>query len=249
MGAKQRLRKWLEQEKIGLREFSRKAGLSVGFIGSGENIGSDNLDKIRKIYPEIDLYWIITGELKISDLETTSVQYNEQKLIPSINTKAHDSLNRETELKKFKLRTDRVIRDQSVPLYDIEATAGLVPLFEAATDINPIDHIIIPNLPKCDGAIHIKGDSMYPLLKSGDIVLYKEIQDIENDLFYGEMYLVSIDVGSEEYVTVKFVQKDDKDGYVKLVSQNQHHEPKSIKISKIRALALVKASIRINSMN
>ena len=89
---------------------------------------------------------------------------------------------------------------------------------------------------------------MYPLLKSGDIVLYKETE-FEN-IFFGEMYLLSVKLNDwEEYITVKYVQKSDQGGeYVKLVSQNSHHQPKDIHISKISALALIKASIRINTM-
>ena len=88
---------------------------------------------------------------------------------------------------------------------------------------------------------------MYPLLKSGDIVLYKQLNDIE-DIFWGDMYLLSIDIDGEEYITVKYIQKSDKPGYIKLVSQNPHHADKEVEISKIRALAFVKASIRMNSI-
>ena len=136
---------------------------------------------------------------------------------------------------------------QSVPLYSIEATAGLVPLFEQREQHNPINYIHIPNLPKCDGAIYVAGDSMYPLLKSGDIVLYKQLHNFE-DIFWGDMYLLSIDIDGEEYVTVKYIQRSDRDGYVRLVSHNQHHAEKEIQLSRIRAIALVKASIRMNSM-
>jgi phage repressor protein C with HTH and peptisase S24 domain len=52
----------------------------------------------------------------------------------------------------------------------------------------------------------------------------------------------------EEYITVKYIQKSDREGYVKLVSQNPHHADKEIPIERIRALALVKASIRMNSI-
>ena len=136
---------------------------------------------------------------------------------------------------------------QSVPLYSIEATAGLVPLFEQQEAHNPINYIHIPNLPKCDGAVYVVGDSMYPLLKSGDIVLYKQLHTLE-DVFWGDMYLLSIDLDGEEYVTVKYVQRSDREGYVRLVSQNQHHADKDIEVSRIRAIALVKASIRMNSI-
>ena len=88
---------------------------------------------------------------------------------------------------------------------------------------------------------------MYPLLKSGDIVLYKQLKDI-GDIFWGDMYLLSIDIDGEEYITVKYIQKSEREGYVKLVSQNPHHADKEVAVDRIRDLALVKASIRMNSI-
>lgn len=70
----------------------------------------------------------------------------------------------------FALRTDRNIEVQQIPLYDIEAVAGLVPLFKDNTTQTPLDYISIPRLPKCDGAIYVTGDGTYPLFKNSDIV-------------------------------------------------------------------------------
>jgi phage repressor protein C with HTH and peptisase S24 domain len=151
------------------------------------------------------------------------------------------------EWQPFAKRTDNTVPHQSVPLYNIEGTAGLVPLFVDPTKIKPIDYIHIPNLPKCDGAIYVVGDSMYPLLKSGDIVLYKQMNDW-NNIFWGDMYLLSIDVEGEEFITVKYIQKSERPGCIKLVSQNPHHADKDIEIERVRALAFVKASIRMNSI-
>ncbi len=147
----------------------------------------------------------------------------------------------------FIRRTDRTLPMQSVPLYNIEGTAGLVPLFTGQNPVRPVDYIHIPNLPKCDGAIYIVGDSMYPLLKSGDIVLYKKMNSID-DIFWGDMYLLSIDIDGEEYITVKYIQKSQHDGCIKLVSQNPHHADKDVSIDRVKALAFIKASIRMNSM-
>ena len=147
----------------------------------------------------------------------------------------------------FRLRTDNSLPFQAVPLYSIEGTAGLVPLSNDRASKEPINYIHIPNLPKCDGAIYVVGDSMYPLLKSGDIVLYKQLNSL-NDVFWGDMYLLSIDIDGEEYVTVKYIQKSEKEGCIKLVSQNPHHADKDVEMGRVRALALVKASIRMNSM-
>ena len=142
-----------------------------------------------------------------------------------IETGKGNMFNAEPDLTAYMHRTDNSLPLQSVPLYSIEGTAVLVPLFTDRAQSKPVNFIHIPNLPKCDGAIYIVGDSMYPLLKSGDIVLYKQLRDI-NDIFWGDMYLLSIDIDGEEYVTVKYIQKSDRAGYVKLVSQNQHHADK-----------------------
>lgn len=146
-------------------------------------------------------------------------------------------------------RTDKLQKNQMIPLFNLEAAAGLVDLFQHYNEITPIDHLSIPNLPKCDGAVFVTGDSMYPLLKSGDIVVYKQIYNIDEGIFWGEMYLVSVQMDDEEYISVKYIQKSNKGNeYIKLVSQNGHHQPKDIHKDRIRALAMVKASVRINSM-
>lgn len=164
-----------------------------------------------------------------------------------IETGKGKMFNAEPELTPYTLRTDKSLPLQSVPLYSIEGTAGLVPLFAEESTAKPINFIHIPNLPKCDGAIYVVGDSMYPLLKSGDIILYKQLNDVR-DVFWGDMYLLSIDIDGEEYITVKYVQKSDHEGYVRLVSQNQHHADKEVEISRIRAIALIKASVRMHTI-
>ena len=188
------------------------------------------IDKICAVDENINKVWINTGNgvmLKSENIlqvnETTSV-YNH--------------------------KTDSPLDGQKIPLYNIEATAGIVTLFNDTQQTKPVDYIQIPNLPKCDGAVYVTGDSMYPLLKSGDIIMYKQINNILDGIFWGEMYLISIDQDGDEMVTVKYIQKSEKgEEWIKLVSQNKHHDDMDVSLTKVRALALIKASIRINSMS
>ncbi len=229
----ERVGQYIEKKGISYYAFENSLGASRGSISKavkeGKSIGSNVLENIMATYPDLNPVWLLTG---VGEMFVTNEEIVTNK---SIET--------------FRLKTDRNVESQQIPLYDIEAVAGLVPLFQDTNAQKPIDHISIPHLPKCDGAVYITGDSMYPLLKSGDIVLYKEVNDIKNEIFWGEMYLLSIDMSDEEYVTVKYIQKSEQPGYVKLVSQNKHHQDKDVEVSRIKALALVKASIRINSMN
>ena len=88
---------------------------------------------------------------------------------------------------------------------------------------------------------------MYPLLKSGDIVGYKEIHSFSNIIF-GEMYLVAFDLDGDEYLTVKYVNQSEQPESIRLVSYNPHHAPQDIPLRTINAMAIVKFSIRRNMM-
>lgn len=227
----ERVGKYIEAKGISYYAFENSLGASRGSISKavkdGKSIGSNMLEKIHATYPDLNPTWLLTGE---GDMLLTDAVWQNS----SINT--------------YRLKTDTAVESQQIPLYDLEAVAGLVPLFGDNNAFKPVDHIMIPHLPKCDGAVYVTGDSMYPLLKSGDIVMYKAINDIANGIFWGEMYLLSIDMGGEEYITVKYVQKADDKQYIKLVSENKHHQDKEVQLAQVKALALVKASIRINAM-
>lgn len=146
---------------------------------------------------------------------------------------------------------DRILEMQTVPLYNLEATMGLIPLIDGyhVDEEKIISYITIPSISGCDGAIYATGDSMYPLLKSGDMIAFKKIDVDRNHIFFGEMYLLAIKIDeSETMKTIKFVQQSDLgDDYIKLVSHNQHHAPKDININQIAAMALVRASVRIHN--
>lgn len=202
------------------------------------------------IKPQTLSSWYSRNTFDIELLYAKCVNVNPDFLFTGHGSVLKNSMVLNEASEVYHLKTDKHISDhQIIPLYNIEATAGIVTLFKDSDSYEPIDTLSIPNLPKCDGAVYVTGDSMYPLLKSGDIIIYKQVHDIANNIYFGEMYLLSIRSNGDDYVTVKFIQKSDKgEKYVKLVSQNQHHQPKDIPISKIAALALIKASVRINSM-
>ena len=105
----------------------------------------------------------------------------------------------------------------------------------------------MPNIPACDGAVYISGDSMYPILKSGDIVGFKFIYDLR-DIIYGEMYLVSFNRGGDDYLAVKYVNRSDEEGCIRLVSYNEHHSPMDVRVSDISQMGIVKFSIRRHTM-
>ncbi|MFE3849122.1 helix-turn-helix domain-containing protein [Flavobacterium sp. LB3P45] len=212
-------------------DFASLLGISSQVLSNWKKRNTFDAELIYTKCLNINPEWLLTG--------------NGDMFKKNISNQAHEPGE------VYTLKTDRVLKEQSIPLYDLEATAGLVELFGNKNGVNkPIDYISIPNLPKCDGAIYVTGDSMYPLLKSGDIIIYKKVENTIDNIFFGEMYLVSIDLDGDEFVTAKWIHKSEKgEEFIKIVSQNSHHQPKDIHLSNVKAMALIKASIRINSMS
>ena len=227
---KDRLKQLAQTEGLSMRAFEETCGLGRGNISNMSQeggIGSDKLTKIIDAFPKVDLYWLLTGE---GDM------LKSDKYEPIVEVKP---IHHPRSVEK---KEDM----QVVYLYDFEATAGLKTLFDNKRN-NIIDTIKIPKLPKCDGAIHIVGDSMYPLLKSGDIILYKEISPSIENIIYGEMYLLSYDIDGDDYVVVKYIRKSEKgEPFITLGSENPDYASRDIDLHRITAIALVKASVRIN---
>ena len=259
-----RIKELRNVKKLNQLDFADKIGIKqspLSQMESGKILPSiETLSKIIRVF-NISYSWLIDGEgdmfLEETKSEENSNKKNVTKNVTEIVTKPNVQkivTNEDNPYNIVSLPSNRKTKDavypiQEIPLYDLEATVGLKELFsggKSATQV--LDTIKIPHLPKCDGAISITGDSMYPLLKSGDMVLYKEVP--LDSIFYGEMYLLAYQIDDwEEYITVKYVQKSELgDDYLKLVSQNQHHQPKDVKKAQITAIAIIKASIRINTM-
>ena len=220
-----------------LRQIIKNQGVTNKVVADALGIESTNIGR----YDDL-------SKRKLSELITISKSLN-----MSLSELIQQSVSDDVELEGVTIinrpkYTEKVEENGELYLYDIEAAANLKSLL-VNKDQNILGKISIPNIPKCDGAVYVKGDSMYPLLKSGDIIAYKEVPVEIQHIFYGEMYLVSIDIEGEEYLTVKYINQSERGcEWIKLVSYNQHHQPKDFPLSSVRALALVKLSIRMNTM-
>lgn len=135
---------------------------------------------------------------------------------------------------------------QYVPYYSFEATAGILEHYDVTE--YEVGCIVIPNMPSCDGAVSVTGDSMYPLIKSGDIIAFKVLNDI-NHIHYGDMYLICLNEDGDTYIAIKWVKKHETDPTkAVLVSENPLHAPREVYLKDIYRIALIKFSIRYNNM-
>lgn len=190
--------------------------------GQYPEVSSDIILSIANMLPDVNTQWLLTGDGNMRKDNNSKVQIIHHPKYPE--KKSNKAIN----------------------LYDIAAAANLKSLF-VQEDQNILGEIKIPDMPVCDGAVYVTGDSMYPLLKSGDIIAYKEIHNIQS-IIYGEMYLVSFELDKDYYLAVKYINRSEIKDHVKLVSYNTYHDPKDIPLSSINALAIIKFSIRKNTM-
>lgn len=227
MEIRDRILQIAEIKGVKVTNLEKELCLSKSYFRNAKSISADDIVRFLGLFPNILPDWLLRGE---GPMEREPLRIDGE-LTRLDHAKATEKMS-----------------DDSVTLYDIEAAANLQSLM-ANKDANVLGLISFPNLPKCDGAVYVRGDSMYPLLKSGDIVLFKEISDVAHNIVFGEMYLISIDLDGDEYLTVKYVNSSERgNDWIKLVSYNQHHAPKDFPLTSVRAIALVKASIRLNTM-
>ncbi len=244
MSIQLRIKELRESAKMTQKEFSQVIGVDNSQYSKIEQGKiQPTIQQIMEISSNFNVTtdWLLTGNENKLQKEKESKQYS---IEPNTNIAA------EPQMSIYKLKTDYFGTDrQSIPLYEIDAAAGLNTLFSSQATQVPLDFIIVPNAPRCDGAIFVRGDSMYPILKAGDIICYKTIFNIDN-LIFGEMYLLEIDNGDDIYLTVKFVQKSELgNDYIKLVSENNYHAARDIPLMQVKALAIIKLSIRYNTIS
>lgn len=228
MDIKDKVTQYINSKGISVYRLETDTGMSKGYWRNTKSISADVLAKIVGVYSDLSADWLLTGEGSM--LKQPSFQDVPDNVIPLSHPKTPDKIYPISEFN----------------LYDIDVSAGLSRLFSEDGDRNKayLGKISIPNMPKCDGAVKVIGDSMYPLLKSGDIIAYKEVHSIDS-VQYGEIYILQIENESDVSIVVKYVKKSSEGSdYLNLVSYNKEHDPKDVKKENITALARVILCIR-----
>ncbi len=134
-------------------------------------------------------------------------------------------------------------RVRALPFYEVDVTAGNVNRIFDGTEI-PRETLLVPGFADCDFAVPVSGHSMYPKISNGDIIICKQINDLEV-VEYGQIYLIVTD----ERRMVKYLRKSTQPGMVLLVSENnERFDDFEIPAAKIRRLYLVKGWVNKNEI-
>lgn len=211
---KQRIIEFIKYKGIGQTKFEKAVGLSNGYLNQLRHAPSyEKIQMIIGAFPDLNEVWLLTGEGEMLKSEA-----QQSASLPA------------TEKSRIRYWVD------------VDATAGGLTMFED----NPMNKCIemsIPEFGDCTDAVNLYGDSMFPLFKSGQIIILKEW--VESFIDFGNVYLVITKSGNR---MVKYLRKGSDAAHVTCVSENPAFDPFEILIDDILKLYIVKGSISKNTL-
>ena len=234
--------------------FEKKIGLSNGYLGKQQkrnaDLGEGIILKIVENCPEINPYWLLTGN---GEMLNTKSEENVIKKNDNINDNNFDNKpkvqkmlsNKEIEKGVPIFYTEGSSYKESytgIPLIPIDAMAGF-----GEGDIQVMDYETsmykVPEFEelRTDFMIRVKGSSMYPKYSSGDTVACKKLNISDMFFQWNKVYVLSTEQGA----IIKRVKKGSDDEHILLVSENPSYEPFELHLSQIYAIAIVVGVIRM----
>ena len=226
MNASERIQAILSEYDISGKSLSEKIGLDRPqaiydiINGKTRSITDKMASKIISVFSDINKSLLLSGD--------------------------GDMLNSSRKIQTYDLKSDEKRTLRQVPIYNMEATAGFMAIYRDYSTVAQ-EYLSIPNLPPVDGAIYVHGDSMSPLISSGDIVIFQRVE-CKTNILWGHMYIVTYFLEGDEYTVLKYLRKSPLENHIRLESYNSRYDPMDIPSHSIVALALVKASITFHTI-
>lgn len=128
-----------------------------------------------------------------------------------------------------------------VPYYDIDITATITESFSDVKE-EPEFYVDFRPFNDCTAYLPVFGDSMYPLITSGEIVALKKV-DNPNYIQYGEPHLIITNAEANNMRTLKIIRKHQNEEMIILKPINPNFDEMAIPRSTILSLYIVKGKI------
>lgn len=210
-------------------------GASKGVLSRAINNGTDIQSKWIQIivenYPHYSAEWLLTGrgEMQKANQIGGNTPLDQQK---------------ETKDTKDIEENDMPIAPatmpgEGIPLIPFEAMAGALTAERTVLEYE-CERYIVPAFSGADFLITVKGDSMLPTYKSGDLVACKRVPMSERFFQWNKAYVVDTNQGA----LIKRIKPAGK-GHLYLISDNKDYDPIELPASSIYAVALVIGVIRL----
>lgn len=205
----------IDYKGIKRESFFEKIGMSsANFRGPAKKtpLNSNAIENILSLYPDIDPNWLLTGNGEMI----------------RVNETVPESLKGPPGAKT----------EKGIPLLPVNAEAGAFNIDIPVVGYD-CEYFDIPTFKGADFLITVRGDSMTPNYKPGDIVACKKIQ-LGSFIQWNRVYVIDTDQGP----IIKRVRQADKVDKLLIISDNQEFSPFEISVENIHNIALVLGSIR-----
>lgn len=149
-----RIKQYLDAKGISVSAFERSIGMSNASFGkslkNGGAIGTDKLENILTVYPDISVDWLFSGKGSMFKKESNTPE-------SSVTTNPRSG----------------------IPYYDVDFIGGFCEIFNDQT-ITPQNYITIQGFEKADCWCNVSGHSMEPKINHGDIIALRKssVEDI-----------------------------------------------------------------------
>ncbi len=215
MSVKERIKEFAKFKSISIRSLERQCSLSYGYVNAIRvSIQPDKIKSIASQFPELNTGWLLTGE--------------GQMLLPE---------------KEGNILLSNDLSEKRIKYFpEIDASATPTEMFDPGNR-NIQRDIIVPGFDDCEYALNVWGDSMFPILNSGEIILTKEWK--ESFVEFGLIYLI---VTKLNHRMIKYLQPGSSDETLSCVSANEFYKPIEVKKADIIKLYLVKGHISRNTI-
>jgi len=204
----------------------RKFSLDIGH--SSQKINRlFNIDPRSEKYPEPSLEIVKAIASKYSTVNFQWLNFGEGEMLK----KAAQS---ENTIEKNNL-------EHGVPYFDIDISATMA---ESFSDIAEAPEFYVDFKPFNDCTVYLPvfGESMYPVISSGEIVALKKIDNPEY-IQYGEVHMVITNAESNNMRTLKIIRKHENDDLIILKPVNPSFDELVIPRRTIISLYIMKGKI------
>lgn len=141
----------------------------------------------------------------------------------------------------FVIDKDEQSGKEATPVFDIDFNGGFVERFND-TALEKVGSIDMPTYSKATAVVSVTGDSMHPLISSGDQIILREMPCVMDSILYGGIYAVVTD---NDLRTVKRIRRAAEPGCVDLEPINKDvADTTTIKFDRIVGLWRVMGCIK-----
>lgn len=132
--------------------------------------------------------------------------------------------------------------EKKVPFYDLDVTASITESFNDISE-TPQYYIDYPPLADCTAAFPVYGESMEPDFFAGEVVLVKEIKNVDS-MLWGEPYLVITNANCDNLRTIKNVYlSDDRKKFILRATNPRFKGDTFVPLEDVLKIFLVKGKI------